>query len=50
MSDDVLLRATDIVKSFTSRGKKLGVRSVATAVNGVSLDVRRGETSSNCCR
>jgi len=44
MSDEVLLRATDIVKSFTSRGKKLGERSVATAVNGVSLEVLRGET------
>jgi peptide/nickel transport system ATP-binding protein len=44
VSDDVLLRATNIVKSFTSRGKKLGARSVATAVNGVSLEVRRGET------
>jgi peptide/nickel transport system ATP-binding protein len=44
MSDDVLLRATNIVKSFTSRGKKLGERSVATAVNGVSLEVLRGET------
>lgn len=44
MSDEVLLRATDVVKTFTSRGKKLGVRSVATAVNGVSLEVRRGET------
>ena len=44
MSGEVLLRATDIVKSFTSRGKKLGERSVATAVNGVSLEVLRGET------
>jgi len=44
MSDDVLLRATDVVKSFSSRGKKLGTRSVTQAVNGVSLEVRRGET------
>jgi oligopeptide/dipeptide ABC transporter ATP-binding protein len=44
MSDDVLLRATDVVKSFSSRGKKLGTRSVTQAVNGVSLEVRHGET------
>jgi peptide/nickel transport system ATP-binding protein len=44
MSEDILLRATDVVKSFTSRGKKLGTRSQARAVNGVSLEVRRGET------
>jgi peptide/nickel transport system ATP-binding protein len=44
MSDDVLLRATDVVKTFASRGKKLGVRSVNTAVNGVSLEVHKGET------
>ena len=44
MTDDILLRATDVVKSFSSRGKKLGTRSVAQAVNGVSLEVRRGET------
>ncbi|HEY5121485.1 MAG TPA: oligopeptide/dipeptide ABC transporter ATP-binding protein [Acidimicrobiales bacterium] len=44
MSDQVLLRATDIVKSFSSRGNKIGTRSVAVAVNGVSLEVKRGET------
>ena len=44
MSDDVLLRATDVVKTFASRSKKLGARSLTTAVNGVSLEVRRGET------
>jgi oligopeptide/dipeptide ABC transporter ATP-binding protein len=44
VSDDTLLRATDIVKSFSSRGKKLGTRSTAQAVNGVSLEVKRGET------
>jgi peptide/nickel transport system ATP-binding protein len=44
MSDEVLLRATDVVKTFTSRGKKLGARSLNTAVNGVSLEVKRGET------
>jgi oligopeptide/dipeptide ABC transporter ATP-binding protein len=44
MSDEVLLRATNVVKTFTSRGKQLGARSVNTAVNGVSLEVKRGET------
>ena len=44
MSDQVLLRATDVVKSFSSRGTKIGTRSVAVAVNGVSLEVKRGET------
>ncbi len=44
MSDDVVLQATDVVKTFSSRGKKLGTRVVSRAVNGVSLEVRRGET------
>ena len=44
MSDDVVLQATDVVKTFSSRGKKLGNRVVARAVNGVSLEVKRGET------
>ena len=44
MSDDVLLRATDIVKSYASRTKNLGLRAPNRAVNGVSLDIRRGET------
>jgi oligopeptide/dipeptide ABC transporter ATP-binding protein len=44
MSDDVLLRVTNVVKSFTARNKTLGVRSTNTAVNGVSLEVKRGET------
>ncbi|HUY17513.1 MAG TPA: oligopeptide/dipeptide ABC transporter ATP-binding protein [Acidimicrobiales bacterium] len=44
MSDDVVLQATDVVKTFSSRGKKLGTRVVSHAVNGVSLEVRRGET------
>jgi peptide/nickel transport system ATP-binding protein len=44
VSDDVLLRVTNVVKSFTSRNKTLGVRSTNMAVNGVSLDVKRGET------
>jgi oligopeptide/dipeptide ABC transporter ATP-binding protein len=44
VSDDVLLRVTDVVKSFTARKKTLGVRSTNTAVNGVSLEVKRGET------
>ncbi|HWD96985.1 MAG TPA: dipeptide ABC transporter ATP-binding protein [Acidimicrobiales bacterium] len=44
MSDDVLLQATDVVKTFTSRGGKVGTRIVSHAVNGVSFEVRRGET------
>ncbi|HEY5120649.1 MAG TPA: oligopeptide/dipeptide ABC transporter ATP-binding protein [Acidimicrobiales bacterium] len=44
MSDDVLLRATNVVKSFQVRGGKVGSKRVATAVNGVSLDIVRGET------
>ncbi len=44
MSDDVLLRATDVVKSYASRRRVKGLRSLNTAVNGVSLEVKRGET------
>jgi oligopeptide/dipeptide ABC transporter ATP-binding protein len=44
VSDDVLLRVTNVVKTFAARNKTLGVRSVNTAVNGVSLEVKRGET------
>ena len=45
MSDEVLLRATDVVKSFAVRGAgKVGAKKVATAVNGVSLEIMRGET------
>ena len=44
MSENVLLRATDVVKSFHLRGAKVGAKKVATAVNGVSLDILRGET------
>jgi oligopeptide/dipeptide ABC transporter ATP-binding protein len=44
MSDDVLLRVTNVVKSFTARNKTLGVRSTNVAVNNVSLEVKRGET------
>jgi peptide/nickel transport system ATP-binding protein len=44
VSDDVVLQATDVVKTFSSRGKKLGTRVVSHAVNGVSLEVNRGET------
>jgi len=44
VSDDVLLRATDVVKSFASRRRVKGIRSLNTAVNGVSLEVKRGET------
>ena len=38
---EVLLRAKDVVKSFASRHHR---GQVAVAVNGVSLEVRRGET------
>lgn len=41
---DILLRADSVVKSFHVRGAKSGSRKVATAVNGVSLDIVRGET------
>ena len=44
MSEDVLLRATDVVKSYASRRRSKGLRSLNTAVNGVSLEVKRGET------
>ena len=44
MSDEVVLQATDVVKTFSSRGKKIGTRVISRAVNGVSLEVRRGET------
>src|SRR6202789_3288749 len=44
MSDDVLLRATDVVKNYASRRRVKGVRALNTAVNGVSLEVWRGET------
>ena len=44
MSSEVLLRATDVVKSFPIRGGKLGTKKLATAVNGVSLDIFKGET------
>ena len=44
MSDEVLLRATDVVKSFQVRGGTLGQKKVSTAVNGVSIDILRGET------
>ncbi len=44
---EVLLRATDVVKHFPVRGgllPKLGDKPVVHAVDGVSLEVRRGET------
>ncbi len=44
---DLLLRATDVVKHFPVRSQGLhlrGERPVVHAVDGVSLDVRRGET------
>jgi len=44
VSDDVLLRATDIVKNFTIRSGGLSGRATIQAVAGVSLEVRRGET------
>ena len=44
MSDEVLLRATDVVKNYASRRRVKGVRTLNTAVNGVSLEVLRGET------
>jgi peptide/nickel transport system ATP-binding protein len=44
VSDDVLLRATDVVKSFASRRRVKGIRALNTAVNGVTLEVQRGET------
>ena len=44
MSDDVLLRATDVVKNYASRRRVKGLRTLNTAVNGVSLEVKRGET------
>jgi peptide/nickel transport system ATP-binding protein len=44
VSDDVLLRATDIVKNFTIRSSGLTGRATIQAVAGVSLEVRRGET------
>ena len=44
---EVLLRATDVVKHFPVRGgllPKRGVKPVVHAVDGVSLEVRKGET------
>ena len=45
-SEDVLLRLTDVVKHFPVRSSSLIRRSVGAvhAVDGVSLEVRRGET------
>jgi oligopeptide/dipeptide ABC transporter ATP-binding protein len=45
-TDDVLIEAEDIVKHFDIRGGMLGVSKVGAvrAVDGVSFDVRRGET------
>ncbi|MFF7333436.1 dipeptide ABC transporter ATP-binding protein [Streptomyces sp. NPDC008150] len=45
MTADVLLKATDVVKNFPVRGGLTGRGGpVVHAVDGVSLDVRRGET------
>jgi ABC-type glutathione transport system ATPase component len=43
---EVLLRANDVVKHFPVRGGlwHRGPRPVVHAVDGVSLEVRRGET------
>jgi oligopeptide/dipeptide ABC transporter ATP-binding protein len=41
MSDDILLRADNVYKQFPLKG---GHGAVVRAVDGVSLDVRRGET------
>jgi oligopeptide/dipeptide ABC transporter ATP-binding protein len=44
-SDDVLVRLDDVVKYFGVRtGKVVGATEQLRAVDGVSLDVRRGET------
>ncbi len=41
---EVLLRASDIVKEFPLRRRGFGPRQAVHAVDGVSLEVRRGET------
>jgi peptide/nickel transport system ATP-binding protein len=41
---EVLLRARDVVKEFPLRRQGFGPRLVVHAVDGVSLEVRRGET------
>ena len=41
---EVLLRAQDVVKEFPLRRQGFGPRLVVHAVDGVSLEVRRGET------
>ncbi|GAB3394621.1 dipeptide ABC transporter ATP-binding protein [Humibacter soli] len=41
MSDDIILSADSVVKQFALRGKQKGT---LTAVDGVSLQVRKGET------
>ena len=42
--DDVVLRATDVVKDFPVRRQGFGPRQAVHAVDRVSLEVRRGET------
>lgn len=46
MSDDILLTVTNVVKQFPVQSGKLfrGAREYVHAVDGVSLEVRRGET------
>src|SRR5262245_55413570 len=45
-TDELLIQARDIVKHFDIRGGVLGVSKIGAvrAVDGVSFDVRRGET------
>ncbi len=44
MSDEVLLRATNVVKEFSLRSPGLRQRATMRAVADVSFEVRRGET------
>lgn len=44
MSNDIILSVDDVVKHFGSGGGWLSKASVVQAVDGVSLDIRRGET------
>ncbi len=44
MSDDVILEAVDVVKHFGGSGGWLSKKRPVQAVDGVSLQIRRGET------
>ena len=44
MSDDVILAADHVVKHFGSGGGLLSTPSVVQAVDGISLQIKRGET------